>query len=261
MGQLWFWSSHSLMCGQTDQREGGCAAARLLHLIPGLHYTTGPVKRHTDTGTSPSLQRRRGILHCLMRHWGNIITSTKCSKVEPESRLTCPDLIVWECLQRSNILITVEFKNVSWCSLTRFSLVVTSVYCEFSYREHYSDDCQEYQTNAVSHSQMSIRLSLWENISRGCAAATQAIVSWSYLFLLLSTVTGTQSTPWRCLMVPFGKDSEQCGWLLSFCWIPGHKIKHIFIRYRSILTWFLSSEMVWRKCSQCEQHLMYDLSH
>lgn len=81
VGQLWFWSSRAVVWVQTDQCEGGFAAVRLLHLIPGLHYTTGPVKQHTDMGTSPSLQRRRGILYCLMHHWGNIITSTKCCKV------------------------------------------------------------------------------------------------------------------------------------------------------------------------------------
>jgi len=44
---------------------------------PRLHYSTSPVKQHTDAGTSPSLQRRRGTLYCLMQHWGNIITSAK----------------------------------------------------------------------------------------------------------------------------------------------------------------------------------------
>lgn len=52
VGQLWFWSSRAVVWVQTDQCEGGFAAVRLLHLIPGLHYTTGPVKQHTDMGTS-----------------------------------------------------------------------------------------------------------------------------------------------------------------------------------------------------------------
>ena len=80
-GQLWFWSSRSLAWVQADPCEGGFATLRRLHLIPELHYTSSPVKEHTDAGTSPSLQRRRGILYCLMHHWGNIMTSTECSEV------------------------------------------------------------------------------------------------------------------------------------------------------------------------------------
>lgn len=96
VGQLWFWSNPSPVWVQCDLCEGGFAAVRLLHLIPGLHYTSGPVKQCTDEGTSPSLQRRRAILYCLMRRWGNIITSAESSKVKPECSSECPNISVWQ---------------------------------------------------------------------------------------------------------------------------------------------------------------------
>lgn len=45
VSQLWFWSSCSLVWVQTDQCEGGFAAVRALHLIPGC--ITQPVQSNS----------------------------------------------------------------------------------------------------------------------------------------------------------------------------------------------------------------------
>lgn len=118
---------------QSDLCERRFAAMRPLHLIPGLHYTSGAVKQRTDAGTSPSLQRRRGILYCLMRRWGNIITSAEGSKVKPECCSKSPNIGVWQSWKiicpnkfqsrRHNILIIIASQWISEHRLTTFSLV------------------------------------------------------------------------------------------------------------------------------------------
>lgn len=102
---------------------------RLLHLIPRLHYTSAPVKQRTDVGTSPSLQRRRGILYCLMRRWGNIITSAESSKVKPECCSKCPNIGGWQSWKiicpnkfqsRHQIWVIIASQWISEHSLTCF---------------------------------------------------------------------------------------------------------------------------------------------
>ena len=51
--QLWFWSSRSLVWDQTDQCEGGFAAARLLHLIPGCITQPGQSNSTQTRGLPP----------------------------------------------------------------------------------------------------------------------------------------------------------------------------------------------------------------
>lgn len=61
--QLWSRSSRGLVWVQTDQREGGFAAARLLHLIPG--HITHPIQSKSSQTRGlplPSVDRDQ---HCI----------------------------------------------------------------------------------------------------------------------------------------------------------------------------------------------------
>lgn len=111
---------------------GRVAAMWLLHLIPRLHYTSAPVKQRTDVGTSPSLQRRRGILYCLMHRWGHIITSAESSKVKPECCFKCPNIGGWQSWMticpnkfqsRHQMWVIIASQWISELRLTMFSLV------------------------------------------------------------------------------------------------------------------------------------------
>lgn len=132
VGQLWFWSSPSPVWVQYDLCEGEFAAMLLLHLIPGLHYTSAPVKQRTDVGTSPSLQRLEE--YCVASCAAEVISllQPKAPRLNLECCFKGPNIGGWQSWKiicpnkvqsRHQIWVIIASQWISELCLTTFSLV------------------------------------------------------------------------------------------------------------------------------------------
>lgn len=189
----------------------------LLHLIPRLHYTSAPVKQRTDAGTSPSLQRRRGILYCLMHRWGNLITSAESSKVKPECCFKCPNIGGWQSWKiicpnkfqsRHQIWVIIASQWISEHCLTMFSLV----HREFSITVTPANNigqhsfwlfCPLIETNQAF---LEGKFVTWARSSPRSDCLLHATLKW-----LQCTFAGSLSKPPGRHNVSFLKGSQHCG--------------------------------------------------
>lgn len=88
VGQLWFWSSRSLVWVQTDQCEGGFAAERLLHLIPGC--ITQPVQSNSTQTWGLPLSSKDVEEYCIASYTTEVI-----SLLQPNTAKSNLNIVLW----------------------------------------------------------------------------------------------------------------------------------------------------------------------
>lgn len=90
-GQLWFWSSRSLVWVQTDQCEGGFAAVRLLHLIPGC--ITQPIQSNSTQTRGLPLPSKDVEEYCIASCTTEVISLLQQSLTWISSKVSKPHCV------------------------------------------------------------------------------------------------------------------------------------------------------------------------